>query len=370
MGIDIGFDLYPQLGTKESDNKLWKEFLLDVLKQFRSDPVFSEETDGFTFKVGEHPFLNQDPTAFRRFSSKLSGKVDHYIRAVQKIAKHYFSSRIHPWSEYGYEGEPNPAYTWEEVYNPSKRPIISPSFEERKKVLLFDDLCKCVLQGWENTHVGMNGLHFVSATFKEDEGYNIIQEESGSLLNQLVSIDGWAEDVTNVVTKKAYWAVRSQQNCQAINRALIVAGTFYSKKCVAAYLKVQIDGKDVLVRTDNLSVRTIGLSPHHIGSITEPPYISKVPPSPDGETFHTFVVGITEREGIPIAMDCSIAQFGIFGPNDEPFLALPLVPYLRRVAKSHRQLNVIEKIEVNEGGIFVRTKVQNIISFMRNNCNR
>ena len=88
-------------------------------------------------------------------------------------------------------------------------------------------------------------------------------------------------------------------------------------------------------------MRTIGLSPRHIGTIVEPPCVSKVPPSPDGETFHEFVVGKTQEEGVPVAMDCSFAQFGIAKYQDI-YAIDKLASYLKALGNT-RMLTSSEK---------------------------
>jgi hypothetical protein len=94
--------------------------------------------------------------------------------------------------------------------------------------------------------------------------------------------------------------------------------------------------KAKLVKISSLSSRKIGLTPHHVGTIVEPPVVSRVPPSPDGETFHEFLVGMTEDDGIPMALDCAVAQFGL--PSAFPYASEALVPYLRKLG-THRLLD-------------------------------
>lgn len=59
---------------------------------------------------GQHPWLPHDGRRFRRFSATLhhpdsmprtpgSGGPDDYLARVEAIAKHYFGSRVHSWSE-------------------------------------------------------------------------------------------------------------------------------------------------------------------------------------------------------------------------------------------------------------------------------
>ena len=55
---------------------------------------------------------------FRRFSSKISGGCGAalpFIEHVIQMARTFFGLRVHPWSEWGYEGEPDPVYSWNEV---------------------------------------------------------------------------------------------------------------------------------------------------------------------------------------------------------------------------------------------------------------
>ncbi|KAF9574862.1 hypothetical protein EC968_005102 [Mortierella alpina] len=118
MGIDVGFDLFPPLNRNEHDQSLWSLFIADVQRAFEDDSQVVSQDDEIEFEVGEHPTLSYKGHLFRRFSSKVSGRsqAEPYIRQVCIIAKLHFGPRVHFWSEYGYEGEPQPVYTWTEVY--------------------------------------------------------------------------------------------------------------------------------------------------------------------------------------------------------------------------------------------------------------
>ena len=50
------------------------------------------------------------------------------------------------------------------------------------------------------------------------------------------------------------------------------------------------------VKIEGLVSRTVGLTAHYVGTIVEPPYVSRVPSSEDGEVFHTFVIGFGEND--------------------------------------------------------------------------
>lgn len=69
---------------------------------------------------GEHPCLEKDGHRFRRFSSKVSGRlagdVSKYLKEVQDIAQRHFGERIHPWDEMNYDPSENVCYGWDEVY--------------------------------------------------------------------------------------------------------------------------------------------------------------------------------------------------------------------------------------------------------------
>jgi len=349
MGIDVGFDLYPPLEGPD-DAELWSRFLSQVTDTFSSDPCFVELEDCLEFKVGEHPTLYVNPSRFRRFSSKVSGScgaAESYISQVHHIAKEFFHHRIHFWSEYSDESRPK--YTWTEVHAAEKKGKEVTADEDTKATevsgntpVLFPDVCGWVLQAWERSHVGMNGLRFVSASFPSDSGYKIVQEEVGSLLSQVNSIEEWADNPNDSLTKKAYWATRVYNNCTTVNVSLLKL-LQHVREAGSSVLSIPLRDQTVTITLDGLSLRTVGLSPHHVGTITEPPFVSRVPPSDDGETNHTFVVGLTTNGGTPIALDCSAAQFGVFGDRDEPFLAMPLVPFLRRLGKKHRVLKAAEE---------------------------
>jgi hypothetical protein len=123
MGIDIGFDLFSPLQT-EADLAKWGEFLKEVIRVYENDSVLEISEYELMFKVGEGPSLLRDGRFFRRFSSKISGRcgdAEPYIRAVVHIARRYFYHRIHFWSEYGYEGEPDPMYSWSDINDNNDR---------------------------------------------------------------------------------------------------------------------------------------------------------------------------------------------------------------------------------------------------------
>lgn len=203
----------------------------------------------------------------------------------------------------------------------------------------------------------MDGLRLVSAEF-EACGYSVVQEECGPPspiqgINQMDSIKKWADNVESTTVKKAYWATRTNKNCRKMNASLMKTLNILPSQDID-YVSVEIDNKVVLVEVgkSNTSLRTIKIRPKSMGTIvgrrgtnsfSSSLGASNVPPSrdivlQDGEICHTFLVSKTYPEGIPIAMDISTAQYDVFGPNDEPFLSLPLKPYLRCLAKSNRLL--------------------------------
>ncbi|KAI7824077.1 hypothetical protein BC939DRAFT_476875 [Gamsiella multidivaricata] len=118
MGIDIGFDLFPPLENNEHDRSIWVSFIAAVEWAYAYDSQVVLMADRIEFEVGEHPTLPYKGHRFRRFSSKISGRsqAEPYIRHVLSIAESHFGRRVHFWSEFRYEGEPEPIYTWPEVY--------------------------------------------------------------------------------------------------------------------------------------------------------------------------------------------------------------------------------------------------------------
>ena len=170
--------------------------------------------------------------------------------------------------------------------------------------------------------------------------------------------------VSHDVVKKAYWAARTSNNCIAINSALM-------QVCQRKGSHIQVDcddGSKALLPTDTCTLRTRAVTTKWVSKIVEPPCgMSLVPPSPDSETFHTFVVGLRQSDGVPIALDCSIAQFGIFGctrdcaEGTEPYIALPLTSYLKRIAKRHRELTKPEQAGNSSCRDFVGCKTDAIV---------
>lgn len=77
---------------------------------------FGEGGD-LVFTQGEHPTLLRKGYRFRRFSSKVSGRlageVEHYLRKVKSIAvRHFGAIRVKWWSEYY---DDYGIYEWDEV---------------------------------------------------------------------------------------------------------------------------------------------------------------------------------------------------------------------------------------------------------------
>ena len=118
MGIHMGFDLFPPLANDE-DYKTWDSFLDLVKRTCKEEHVFEEREHYYVFKAGEYPSLCKDARFFRRFSSKISGScgaAEKHLRCVTRIAELFFGDRIHFWSDYGYQNEPKPIYSWFEVH--------------------------------------------------------------------------------------------------------------------------------------------------------------------------------------------------------------------------------------------------------------
>lgn len=119
------------------------------------------------------------------------------------------------------------------------------------------------------------------------------------------------------------------------------------------------------IQSSSLSIRKIGLTPKYVGTIVESPFVSKVPDSPDGETYHTFVTG-QDEDGVVYALDASCAQFGIFEGRKEskfPFIATDLVLYLRQVGK-HRILPPHEAVSQTGLEGMVENKIQMCLSMI------
>ena len=126
MGIDAGFDLYPPLqASSPSDTTRWDHFLNAIKLKYTTDPnVKVRDSGDVVITQGEWPELLKEGHKFRRFSSKISGshagEVERYLSEVYKIARTYFPGKVHWWSEFGYEGEPEPKYGWAEVYDAAR----------------------------------------------------------------------------------------------------------------------------------------------------------------------------------------------------------------------------------------------------------
>ncbi|KAL7580955.1 hypothetical protein ACA910_005771 [Epithemia clementina (nom. ined.)] len=335
MGIDVGFDFYPPLDDKEDDHDSWSSFFSLVSTSFEDDPDVDISDDGdLVFKVAEHPSLPRQGHRFRRFSSKVTGRqgaaAEFYIQQVASMAKRRFGNRIYCWSEYG--DWPNMKYSWTDVN------LVNQSLPREEDAVCFSTVATAVLTAFENIHAGMQGLRFKSATFPDNGGYRIEHVMSG--FHTVDRLEDWTTRVEDKVAVQAYWATRANNNCSAINGSLLKVLKHLLEKGVRQVSFYQ-KGTCNIVQVDvaSCSIRKIALKPHYVGTILEPPCVSKVPPSPDGETFHEFVVGTTVDEGIPVALDCAVAQFG---SNKYPvFAAERLVPYLKHLGR-HRLLKLDE----------------------------
>lgn len=119
MGIDCGFDMVPFFAQGDSNDD-WNQFIDDVLKEFRDDPVVVPGEREIIFKVGEHPTLPRAGHAFRRFSSKISGSCgasERYIICVYRIARKHFGHRVQWWRDDRELGH----YGWDEVHDARRK---------------------------------------------------------------------------------------------------------------------------------------------------------------------------------------------------------------------------------------------------------
>lgn len=354
MGIDAGFDFYPPLASDDEDGRdRWNSFFFAVQEKFESDPDVGLENGCLMFEAGERPSLPFDGTQFFRFSSKVSGpsggRAEYFIKEVAAIAKVYFDERVYYWSENG--GAPNVKYSWTEV---SERRRICAGDEERPHLIPFSAVATAVLTGFEYVHVGMDGLRLKSATFPENEGYRIVQEHHG--FRSVNCIKDWADCVQGYDEFRAYWATRVHNNCATINGSVFNVLKHLKENGVTK-ISVRVRSATTIctevIEISSISTRMVGLTPHHVGSIVEPPFVSRVPPSPDGETFHEFLVGMAESNGVPVALDCSAAQYGL--PRHVPYAVEEMVPYLRSLG-THRLLDDHEQ-GLSGGSSFVDAKV-------------
>lgn len=124
MSVKLGFDFYPPLdAANESDKTKWNEFLDKIESVYGSDSRYESTSDRITFKIGNdatpHPYLPRNGLQFRRFSTQIAGYGDEaqdYVVSVFEIVKMFFTGmRVFYWSEFGFEDEPKPKYSDEEV---------------------------------------------------------------------------------------------------------------------------------------------------------------------------------------------------------------------------------------------------------------
>lgn len=198
-------------------------------------------------------------------------------------------------------------YTWWDVHEACRveKGIVTEVVETA--TIPFSTIATAVLTAFEFVHKGMDGLRFKEASFPDSEGYCIFHEMCG--FHEVDCLEDWTDYVQGVDAVRAYWATRANNNCAALNGTLFRVLEFLKNKGIS---KVSVGyAEKLVIEISSLSPRKIGLKPHHVGTIVEPPVTSMVPPSSDGETYHEFLVGLTEDERIPVAFDCSVAQFGL-----------------------------------------------------------
>eukprot|EP00922_Rhytidocystis_sp_ex-Travisia-forbesii_P043147 GHVS01064452.1.p1 GENE.GHVS01064452.1~~GHVS01064452.1.p1 ORF type:complete len:211 (+),score=15.48 GHVS01064452.1:380-1012(+) len=201
----------------------------------------------------------------------------------------------------------------------------------------------------------MNGFQFVEASFPQSRPYRVVQRTHGSPLTQLRNIEQWAPGrADQSIVQKAYWVARSHSNCELINRSLLSVLKSCESDCVVF--------GERFIEIKSLSLRTLALTPFKTGILVEPPFTTTVPSSSDGEVFHTFVVGADRGDGTLLIIDASCAKFGVFGPNSEPFVVEPLVPFLKKIGQT-RELTSIETYESNYGFVeFMSPKLSIVTS--------
>ena len=120
MNVKLGFDLYPPLTQAEPEELTkWSLFLNKVQAVCREDPLLKTDDKKFVFQLGNNPAtLLRNGIYFRRFSSVVtdsSQEAHTYVVSIFNLAKVLFEGRVFFWSEYGYEDEPMPKYTSEEI---------------------------------------------------------------------------------------------------------------------------------------------------------------------------------------------------------------------------------------------------------------
>jgi hypothetical protein len=349
-GIDAGFDLYPPFNQDDESNRVvWAAFLITVQLEYGDHPELVWKEGEMVFEVGEHPSLPVDGTKFRRFSSKVTGRGGHEVEVIIKrvaaMAQRHFGNRVYYWSEYG--DFPNTKYNWNDVHAAAGH-----GNAPKLSAIPFDTVATAVLTAFEHIHEGMDGLWLKEASFPENEGYRIEQEQRG--FNKVNRMQDWTSYGQGYEEARAYWAARTNNNCYAINGALfnilkILDQNGISKISVCSNHKVKV------IKISDISSRRIGLTPHHVGTIVEPPLVSRVPSSPDGETYHEFLVGSLEEEGTSYVLDCAAAQFGVEAYF--PFASDELVPYLRNLG-THRILRKPEQTSFGLLDSFVAYKVE------------
>jgi hypothetical protein len=114
MEVNMGFDMYPAL-SEAADLEKWNLLLQKIQNVCQHDPLFEVTEHELRFNIGDKPALPKNGAFFRRFSSKVNDSSREYVVSIFDLAKVLFEGRVFFWSEYGYEDEPKPKYTQNEV---------------------------------------------------------------------------------------------------------------------------------------------------------------------------------------------------------------------------------------------------------------
>jgi hypothetical protein len=128
--------MVPRLSKGPVYQHNWDRFINCIKDRYKDDSQVEVKSNYILFKAGEHPMLPFEGYKFLRFSSKITGGnaattgIENYIRAVARVAKVHFGSRVQYWNDgrdqYG-------EYSWSEVYESFR------SYEQVRQPLVESD---------------------------------------------------------------------------------------------------------------------------------------------------------------------------------------------------------------------------------------
>ena len=108
----------------------------------------------------------------------------------------------------------------------------------------------------------------------ENEGYHI-EQEACSFANRVNRMNDWTRYGQGLLEAWAYWAVCTNNNSSSINGELLKVLKFVDEHRISYVSAPSCSTRKVkIIKSSEISSRKIGLTPQHVGTIVEPPFVS------------------------------------------------------------------------------------------------